>query len=44
MTDEFAAQLAARYIGAFERLTESVFIPAELPVVERISRNLEVFR
>lgn len=44
MTDDFVAQLAARYIGAFERLTESVFIPAELPVVERISRNLEVFR
>jgi phosphoribosylaminoimidazole-succinocarboxamide synthase len=33
----FAAQLAARYIDAYERLTGSEFIPAALPAAPRIA-------
>jgi phosphoribosylaminoimidazole-succinocarboxamide synthase len=41
MPDEFVAQVAARYIAAYERLTGSEFIPGEQPAEERIARNLE---
>jgi len=40
MPDEFIAQVAARYIGAYERLTGKVFVPGEQPVEERVARNL----
>ncbi|HEY3341800.1 MAG TPA: phosphoribosylaminoimidazolesuccinocarboxamide synthase [Anaerolineae bacterium] len=40
MPDEFIAQVAARYIIAYELLTGVTFIPAEQPAQERIIRNL----
>jgi phosphoribosylaminoimidazole-succinocarboxamide synthase len=40
MPSEFVAQVAARYIAAYERLTGRAFVPAEQPAVERIRRNL----
>jgi phosphoribosylaminoimidazole-succinocarboxamide synthase len=40
MPDEFVAQVAERYIGAYERLTGCTFEPAESPAQERIARNL----
>jgi phosphoribosylaminoimidazole-succinocarboxamide synthase len=41
MPAEFIAQVAARYIAAYERLTGQVFVPGEQPVAERIIHNLE---
>ena len=41
MTDEFVAQVAVRYIGAYERLTQVDFVPAEQPAHERITRNMQ---
>jgi phosphoribosylaminoimidazole-succinocarboxamide synthase len=40
MPAEFVAEVAERYIMAYERLTGHVFIPAEQPAEERIRRNL----
>jgi phosphoribosylaminoimidazole-succinocarboxamide synthase len=40
MTDEFIAQVAARYMSAYERLTGLTFVPAEQPAQARIVRNL----
>jgi phosphoribosylaminoimidazole-succinocarboxamide synthase len=40
MPADFIAQVAARYIAAYERLTGQFFIPGEQPVAERIARNL----
>ena len=40
MPDEFIAQVASRYIAAFEKLTGQQFVPAEQPADERIARNL----
>jgi len=40
MPNEFIAQVAARYISAYERLTGSEFIPGEQPAAARIIRNL----
>ncbi|MBZ0292902.1 MAG: phosphoribosylaminoimidazolesuccinocarboxamide synthase [Anaerolineae bacterium] len=40
MPDEFVAQVAARYIAAYERLTGQDFVPGEQPAAERIARNL----
>ena len=40
MPHDFIAQIAARYIAAYEKLTGKVFAPGELPVVERMKRNL----
>jgi phosphoribosylaminoimidazole-succinocarboxamide synthase len=44
MTMDFVARLAARYIGAYERLTSSTFTPAEQPAAERVARNLEAYK
>ena len=41
MPDEFVAQVAARYIAAFERLTGQAFQPGAQPAAERVRRNLE---
>lgn len=41
MPHDFAAQVAARYISAYERLTGKRFEPASQPAAERIARNLE---
>ena len=40
MPDEFIAQVAARYISAYEQLTGSMFIPGEQPAAARIIKNL----
>jgi phosphoribosylaminoimidazole-succinocarboxamide synthase len=40
MPDDFIAQVAGRYIAAYERLTGQAFEPAEQPTTERIRRNL----
>lgn len=44
MPADFAAQVAAHYIAAYERLTGSDFIPGEQPADERIAHNLAVYR
>jgi phosphoribosylaminoimidazole-succinocarboxamide synthase len=40
MPNEFIAQVAARYIAAYEQLTGSTFIPGEQPAAARIIKNL----
>jgi phosphoribosylaminoimidazole-succinocarboxamide synthase len=40
MPADFIAQIAARYIGAYERLTATEFTPAAQPAMERIANNL----
>ena len=40
MPAELVAQVAQRYIAAYERLTGEVFEPGEQPVAERIARAL----
>lgn len=40
MPPEFVAQVAARYIDAYERLTGTAFVPAETPAAPRITRAL----
>ncbi|KAA3662801.1 MAG: phosphoribosylaminoimidazolesuccinocarboxamide synthase [Chloroflexi bacterium] len=40
MPNDFIAQIAARYIAAYEKLTGRTFIPDEQPVIERMERNL----
>ena len=44
MPDEFVAEVAARYIAAFERLTGEPFAPGEQPAAERISRRLALYK
>jgi phosphoribosylaminoimidazole-succinocarboxamide synthase len=41
MPPEFVAQVAARYIGAYEKLTGLAFQPGVLPANDRIQKNLE---
>jgi phosphoribosylaminoimidazole-succinocarboxamide synthase len=40
MPDDFIAQVAARYVSAYERLTGKTFAPAEQPAQARIMRTL----
>ncbi|WP_374687073.1 phosphoribosylaminoimidazolesuccinocarboxamide synthase [Promineifilum sp.] len=40
MPDDFIAQVAARYIAAYERLTGAPFVPGEMPAAARIARAL----
>jgi phosphoribosylaminoimidazole-succinocarboxamide synthase len=40
MPDDFIAQVAARYIGAYERLTGCAFEPAAQPAQARIAQSL----
>jgi phosphoribosylaminoimidazole-succinocarboxamide synthase len=40
MPDEFIAQVAARYIAAYERLTGATFVPGEQPAADRIRAAL----
>jgi phosphoribosylaminoimidazole-succinocarboxamide synthase len=42
MTADFIAQVAARYIGAYERLTGRAFAPAQTPAARRIADALRV--
>ena len=44
MPDDFIAQVAARYIGAYERLSGCTFAPAEQPARQRIARNLAAMK
>ena len=43
MPDEFVAQVAERYIAAFERLTGQTFKPGAQPASARIRQNLEAY-
>lgn len=40
MPDEFVAQVAHRYIQAYEKLTQKAFILGDMPIVERIQKNM----
>lgn len=40
MPADFIAQIAARYIAAYEKLTGETFVPGQQPALERIRRNL----
>jgi phosphoribosylaminoimidazole-succinocarboxamide synthase len=40
MPADFVAQVALRYIAAYEKLTGAAFVPGEMPYGERITRNL----
>jgi len=40
MPPEFIAQVAQRYIAAYERLTGREFVPGEQPAAARIARAL----
>ncbi len=44
MPPEFIAQVALRYITAYEKLTGAAFEPGEMPYGERIARNLETYQ
>lgn len=44
MPDHFIAQVADRYIAAYERLTGQAFVPDEQPAAERIERNMTAYR
>lgn len=44
MPPDFVAQVALRYVTAYEKLTGTPFIPGEMPYSERISRNLAAYR
>lgn len=41
LTPEFAAQVAARYIDAYERLTRMAFVPAKTPAAPRIEKAMK---
>lgn len=43
MPPEFIAQVAGRYITAYERLTGRTFEPGELPAAQRIARNVSTW-
>lgn len=44
MPPDFVAQVAARYIRAYELLTGQDFVPGSLPIDERIAANLTPFK
>ncbi|HEY3289644.1 MAG TPA: phosphoribosylaminoimidazolesuccinocarboxamide synthase, partial [Anaerolineae bacterium] len=44
MTADTVAQIAARYIGAYEKLTGSKFEPAKQPAAVRIERSLTSYK
>src|SRR5690606_37703469 len=44
MPDQFIAQVADRYIAAYERLTGQPFVPGEQPAAARIERNLAAYK
>jgi len=41
MPPDFIAQIAARYMTTFEKLTDTVFAPGKQPAAERIEENLK---
>lgn len=44
MPADFVAQVAARYIRAYDLLTGQAFVPGALPIDERIAANLTPFK
>jgi len=44
MPPDFVAQVAQRYIAAYERLTGSTFVPGAAPAADRVRRSLAAFR
>jgi len=44
MPDDFVAQVAARYIAAYEKVTGQTFAPADVPAGPRIIRALQAWR
>jgi phosphoribosylaminoimidazole-succinocarboxamide synthase len=44
MPDDLVAEMAQRYISAYERLTGREFVPGEYPASARIAHNLEKYR
>lgn len=40
MPPDFVAQVAARYMAAYEKLTGQTFVPGQQPVADRIHKNL----
>lgn len=43
MPNEFIAQVAYRYIQAYERLTRKPFIMGDVPIGERIQKNIKTY-
>lgn len=41
--NEFIAQVAYRYIQAYERLTQRPFIMGDIPIAERIQKNMKMY-
>ncbi|MEP6988920.1 MAG: phosphoribosylaminoimidazolesuccinocarboxamide synthase, partial [Chloroflexota bacterium] len=44
MPADFVAQVALRYIAAYEKLTGASFVPGEMPYSERIAHNLATYQ
>lgn len=44
MPADLIAEVAARYIAVYERITGHTFVPGETPIAERIQRALEQYR
>lgn len=44
MPPDFIAQVASRYIEAYERLTGNTFVPGEQPALERMRKNLNEWK
>ncbi len=43
MPDEFIAQVAHRYIQAYEKLTQQAFVLGDMPIAERIQKNMKSY-
>jgi len=43
MPDEFIAQVAHRYIRAYEQLTKRAFVMGDMPIAERIKKNMQAY-
>lgn len=43
LTDEIRAEVAQRYIDAFEKLTQTQFVPGELPPADRVNQNIRAY-
>jgi phosphoribosylaminoimidazole-succinocarboxamide synthase len=44
MPDSFVAQVAARYIAAYQKLTGQPFVPGQMPAWQRIANNLAAYQ
>ena len=43
LTDQIRAEVAQRYIDAFEKLTQTQFVPGELPPADRVQSNIRSY-